>query len=76
VTEVNQLAITAYGKQKADTSISGCREEKWYFLMKTLAEYLQFYHHERIHLGKYLNGLTPHEKWQEWLSTVLPLKVN
>lgn len=43
---------------------------------KTLAEYLQFYNHERIHLGKYLNGMTPQEKWQGWLSTVSPLKVN
>ncbi len=43
---------------------------------KTLAEYLQFYNYERIHLGKYLNGMTPQEKWQEWLSTVSPLKVN
>jgi transposase InsO family protein len=43
---------------------------------KTLDEYLQFYNYERIHLGKYLNGMTPQEKWQEWLSTVSPLKVN
>ena len=43
---------------------------------KSLAEYLQFYNYERIHLGKYLNGLTPIEKWQEYLSTVSPLKVN
>lgn len=43
---------------------------------KTLEEYLQFYNYERIHLGKYLNGMTPQEKWQEWLSTVSPLKVN
>lgn len=43
---------------------------------KTLTEYLQFYNYERIHLGKYLNGLTPQEKWQQWLSTVSPLKGN
>lgn len=43
---------------------------------KTLDEYLEFYNHERIHLGKYLNGMTPQEKWQWWLSTVSPLKVN
>lgn len=42
----------------------------------TLAEYLQFYNYERIHLGKYLNGMTPQEKWEQWLSTVSPLKVN
>jgi len=43
---------------------------------KTLSEYLQFYNYERIHLGKYLNGLTPAEKWQQYLSTVSPLNVN
>ena len=43
---------------------------------KTLEEYLRFYNYERIHLGKYLNGLTPQEKWLEWLSAVSPLKVN
>lgn len=42
----------------------------------TLPEYLRFYNYERIHLGKYLNGLTPIEKWQQYLSTVSPLKVN
>ena len=43
---------------------------------KTLQEYLQFYNYERIHLGKYLNGMTPNEKWKKYLSTVSPLKVN
>lgn len=43
---------------------------------KTLQEYLHFYNYERIHLGKYLNGMTPEEKWQEYLSKVSPLKVN
>lgn len=43
---------------------------------KTLREYLHFYNYERIHLGKYLNGMTPDEKWQKYLSTVSPLKVN
>lgn len=43
---------------------------------KTLPEYLSWYNHERIHLGKYLNGMTPQEKWQWWLSTVSPLKVS
>lgn len=42
----------------------------------SLSEYLEFYNKERIHLGKYLNGLIPEEKWQQWLSTVSPLKVN
>ena len=43
---------------------------------QTLTEYLEWYNYERIHLGKYLNGLTPQEKWEQWLSTVSPLKVN
>lgn len=43
---------------------------------KTLPEYLQFYNYERIHLGKYLNGMTPVEKLNQYLSTVSPLKVN
>jgi IS30 family transposase len=43
---------------------------------KTLPEYLEFYNFERIHLGKYLNGMIPCEKWQKYLSTVSPLKVN
>lgn len=43
---------------------------------KSLTEYLQFYNYERIHLGKYLNGMIPVEKYQHYLSTVSPLKVN
>lgn len=47
---------------------------------RTLEGYLQWYNHERIHVGKYLNGLTPHEKYQHYLSyhpdTVLPQGVN
>lgn len=43
---------------------------------KTLSEYLQFYNYERIHLGKYLNGMIPVEKLNYYLSTVSPLKVN
>jgi len=43
---------------------------------KTLQEYLQFYNYERIHLGKYLNGMIPIEKYNYYLSTVSPLKVN
>lgn len=35
---------------------------------KTLSEYLYWYNNERIHLGKYLNGLTPMEKYLEWKS--------
>src|SRR3990167_8451778 len=58
----------------------GVIDQEFYLNMakpwKTLAEYLHWYNHERIHLGKYLNGLTPVEKWQQYLSTVSPLKVN
>lgn len=43
---------------------------------KSLSEYLQFYNYERIHLGKYLNGMIPVEKYHYYLSTVSPLKVN
>jgi len=37
---------------------------------KTLDEYLHFYNYERIHLGKYLNGLIPYEKYLEWKTSV------
>jgi transposase InsO family protein len=43
---------------------------------KTLEEYLHWYNYERIHLGKYLNGMIPIEKYHYYLSTVSPLKVN
>lgn len=43
---------------------------------KTLPEYLHWYNYERIHLGKYLNGMIPIEKFEHYLSTVSPLKVN
>ncbi len=43
---------------------------------KTLSEYLQWYNYERIHLGRYLNGMIPIEKYEYYLSTVSPLKVN
>ena len=43
---------------------------------KTLTEYLHFYNYERIHLGKYLNGMIPVEKYHYYLSTMSPLKVN
>lgn len=45
-------------------------------IWKTLEEYLYFYNYERIHLGKYLCGMTPIEKLNYYLSTVSPLKVN
>jgi transposase len=43
---------------------------------KTLQEYLLWYNHERIHLGKYLNGLTPMEKFLQFKQKASPLKVN
>ena len=43
---------------------------------KTLGEYLRWYNYERIHLGKYLNGLIPIEKVEQHQSKVSPLKVN
>ena len=43
---------------------------------KTLAEYLHWYNYERIHLGRYLNGMIPIEKVEQELLTVSPLKVN
>jgi len=46
---------------------------------KTLAAYLRWYNEERIHLGKYLNGLTPREKFDQYQiqsHKVLPLTVN
>lgn len=43
---------------------------------KTLKEYLHWYNYERIHEGKYLNGLIPIEKVEQYLSTVSPLEVN
>lgn len=35
---------------------------------KTLSEYLRFYNYERIHEGKYLNGLIPIEKFLQYQS--------
>lgn len=43
---------------------------------KSLSEYLHWYNHDRIHLGKYLKGLTPMEKLQSYQEKVLPLTVN
>jgi transposase InsO family protein len=41
----------------------------------TIREYNRWFNRERIHLGKYLNGLTPHEKYRQW-QEVSPLGVN
>lgn len=43
---------------------------------KTLQEYLMWYNYERIHLGKYLNGMIPIEKWEYYQLKVSPVKVN
>ncbi len=40
---------------------------------KTLSEYLHYYNHERIHEGRYLNGLIPVEKFSQYqLKSVTP----
>jgi len=41
----------------------------------SLTDYLHWYNYERIHVGKYLNGLIPIEKFQAH-QEVLPLTVN
>lgn len=38
----------------------------------SLADYLHWYNHERIHLGKYLSGLTPTEKLQAYQQKCYP----
>jgi transposase InsO family protein len=39
---------------------------------QTLTEYLHWYNYERIHLGKYLNGLIPIEKFQAYQKKCYP----
>lgn len=46
---------------------------------KSINDYVYWYNHERFHLGKYLNGQTPMQKYQNYLKInqkVLPLTVN
>ena len=46
---------------------------------KNIAQYIRWYNHERYHLGKGMDGLTPYEKFQQYLLTACeqsPLKVN
>lgn len=47
---------------------------------KSLAQYVRWYNHERYHLGKGMNGLTPYQKFQEYLTLInqktSPLNVN
>lgn len=46
---------------------------------KSLSAYLHWYNYERIHVGKYLNGMIPIEKVEEYYKSnpqVLPLSVN
>lgn len=42
---------------------------------ETLPDYLHYYVHERIHLGAYLNGLTPQKKLRQWQCAPSPLAV-
>ncbi|OGL67567.1 hypothetical protein A3B21_03065 [Candidatus Uhrbacteria bacterium RIFCSPLOWO2_01_FULL_47_24] len=37
---------------------------------KTLAEYTRWYNHERYHLGKGMHGLTPYQKYQNYLTLI------
>lgn len=50
---------------------------------KTLDQYVHWYNHERYHLGKDMNGITPYRKYLQYIYQhslepvkVLPLKVN
>lgn len=71
-----QQGIAHYFIPKSSPSWNGAVErahgviDQEYYLnpnrpWKTLGEYLYWYNHERVHLGKYLNGLTPQEKFQQ-----------
>jgi IS30 family transposase len=42
---------------------------------KTLAAYTAWYNHERPHLGKGMDGMTPYQKYLTLAAKVLPLKV-
>ena len=37
---------------------------------KTLAQYTHWYNHERYHLGKGMEGLTPYQKYQKYVTSV------
>lgn len=46
---------------------------------RTLSQYVRWYNYERYHLGKGMNGMTPYQKFQQYLSRTVemsPLKVN
>lgn len=46
---------------------------------RTLEEYTKWYNYERYHLGKGMNGMTPYQKYEDYVSQygkVSPLKVN
>lgn len=43
---------------------------------KRIHDYTHWYNHERPHLGKGMNGLTPYEKYLSLTSELSPLKVN
>ena len=84
---IGRLGIAHYFIPKSSPTWDGAVErahgviDQEYYLnptrtWKSLEEYLHFYNYERIHLGKYLNGMIPVEKLNYYLSTVSPLKVN
>ncbi len=73
---LSQLGIAHYFIPKSSPNWDGAVErahgviDQEFYLnpnrpWKTLDEYLYWYNHERIHLGKYLNGLTPVEKFRQ-----------
>jgi transposase InsO family protein len=84
---LGQLGIVHYFIPKSSPTWDGAVErahgviDQEYYLnatrpWKTLSEYLLWYNQERIHLGKYLNGLTPMEKFLQYQQKTSPLKVN
>ena len=84
---IGRLGIAHYFIPKSSPTWDGAVErahgviDQEYYLnptrtWKSLEEYLHFYNYERIHLGKYLNGMIPVEKLNYYLSTVSPLKGN
>jgi transposase InsO family protein len=42
---------------------------------KNLKEYVRWYNYERYHLGRGMDGLTPYQKYQQYMSSALPKRV-
>ncbi len=42
---------------------------------KSLSQYVRWYNHERYHVGKNMDGLTPVQKWNQYLLTLGPKSV-